>query len=91
MYTVYEVPNNIFPTAADCGLMVIPLVQTIGHMEFVLKHEQWKGLREIDKYPSSMCPSHSDTMPLVRNMVKQIIDFHPHAEYIHIGADEVKE
>lgn len=69
--------------------MVIPLVQTIGHMEFVLKHEQWKGLREVERYPSSMCPSNSETMPLVRSMVRQIIAFHSEAEYIHIGADEV--
>lgn len=75
--------------ATDCNLIVIPLVQTFGHLEFVLKHDEWKGLREVENYPSSMCPSKSGTMPLVRNMLKQIIAFHPNSQYIHIGADEV--
>lgn len=75
--------------AADCSLEVVPLVQTIGHMEFVLKHEQWKGLREVENYPSSMCPSNSETMQLVRGMIKQMVAFHPNIQYLHIGADEV--
>lgn len=58
-------------------------------MEYVLKHEQWRHLREVEAYPSSMCPSNSDTMPLVRSLVKQIINFHSGIQYIHIGADEV--
>ncbi|KAJ8927280.1 hypothetical protein NQ314_020283 [Rhamnusium bicolor] len=69
--------------------LVIPLVQTFGHMEFVLKHEQWRGLREVEAYPSSMCPSNSETMPLVRSLVKQIVAFHPNIQYLHIGGDEI--
>lgn len=69
--------------------MVIPLVQTFGHMEYVLKHEQWRGLREVETYPSSMCPSKSETMTLVRSMIKQIVTFHSNIQYIHIGSDEV--
>lgn len=75
--------------AADCDLIVIPLVQTFGHMEFVLKHEQWRGLREVESYPSSMCPSNSETMSLVRNMIKQIVTFHSNIQFLHIGGDEV--
>lgn len=59
-------------------------------MEFVLKHDQWRGLREVDSYPSSMCPSNSETMILVRSMVKQIIAFHINIQYFHIGGDEVR-
>lgn len=81
--------RQLVDMALDYGLTVIPLVQTIGHMEFVLKHDQWKGLREVESYPSSMCPSNSATMPLVRDMVKQILAFHEGIQYIHIGADEV--
>ncbi|KRT78900.1 glycoside hydrolase [Oryctes borbonicus] len=87
-YSIEEA-RQILELAADSGLMVIPLVQTFGHMEFVLKHEQWRSLREIEAYPSSMCPSNSGTMPLIRNLVKQILGFHPDIQYLHIGADEV--
>lgn len=74
---------------ADCGLSLIPLVQTFGHLEYVLKHDEWRALREVESYPSSMCPSHSGTIPLIQSMIKQIIAFHPNIQYVHIGADEV--
>ena len=74
--------------AADLGLNVVPLIQTFGHMEFVLKHKQWQTLREVDIYPSSMCPSNSAALPLITNMIKQIVTFHPDLQYLHIGADE---
>lgn len=74
--------------ASDLGLNVVPLIQTFGHMEFVLKHKQWQTLREIDVYPSSMCPSNSAALLLITNMIKQIVTFHPDLQYLHIGADE---
>lgn len=81
--------KKIYVVADDCGLTVIPLVQTFGHLEYVLKHDQWKGLREVESFPSSICPSNSETMPLIRSMIKQIVAFHPNIQYLHIGADEV--
>ncbi|XP_049817212.1 hexosaminidase D isoform X2 [Aethina tumida] len=87
-YSLEEARQLIY-LAADCGLTIIPLVQTFGHMEFVLKHDQWRALREVDAYPSSMCPSNSETMPLVRSLIKQIVAFHPNIQYLHIGGDEI--
>lgn len=58
-------------------------------MEFILKHDQWRALREVETYPSSMCPSNSETMPLIRSLIKQIVAFHPNLQYLHIGGDEV--
>ncbi|XP_017779185.1 PREDICTED: hexosaminidase D-like [Nicrophorus vespilloides] len=87
-YSIEEA-KQLICIAEDCGLSVIPLVQTFGHMEFALKHDQWQGLREVESYPSSMCPSNAGTMPLIRSLIKQIISFHSNIQYIHIGADEV--
>ncbi|XP_018563570.1 hexosaminidase D-like [Anoplophora glabripennis] len=84
-----EEARQLLDLASDCDLTVIPLVQTFGHMEFVLKHEQWRSLREVEAYPSSMCPSNSETMPLVRRLVKQIVAFHPNITHLHIGGDEI--
>lgn len=87
-YTIEEA-KHLLEIADDCGLTVIPLVQTFGHLEYVLKHDQWKGLREVESFPSSICPSNSETMPLIRSMIKQIVAFHPNIQYLHIGADEI--
>lgn len=84
-----EDAKQILQIALDNNLSIIPLVQSFGHLEFVLKHEQWRNLREVPNYPSSMCPSNSEAMSLVRSMIKQIISFHTNIQYIHIGADEI--
>nr|XP_033819328.1 hexosaminidase D-like isoform X2 [Geotrypetes seraphini] len=71
------------------NLEVVPLVQTFGHMEFVLKHEKFKHLREVEKYPNSLNPHAAETLPLVKAMLSQVIDKHKKSVWLHIGADEV--
>ena len=39
--------QNLQKWAAQNDLIVIPLVQTFGHMEFVLKLSEFKDLREV--------------------------------------------
>ncbi|XP_015191125.1 PREDICTED: hexosaminidase D-like isoform X1 [Polistes dominula] len=87
-YTLLE-GKQILQIAGDCGLAVVPLVQTFGHMEFVLKHDEWRFLREVERFPSSMCPSNPLTMNLVTSLIRQIVNFHPDIQYLHIGADEI--
>ncbi|KAJ8664476.1 hypothetical protein QAD02_006138 [Eretmocerus hayati] len=87
-YTVQQA-RHILKMAGDAGLAIMPLIQTFGHMEFVLKHDEWKSLREVATFPSSMCPSNSGSLTLVKSMITQIVTFHPDIQYLHIGADEV--
>ena len=68
---------------------MIPLVQTFGHMEFILKHEEFSYLRDVEEMPESICPCHNDTMGLVREIVDQVMAVHKKAKYLHIGCDEV--
>lgn len=70
-------------------LIIIPLVQTFGHMEFVLKLDRYKDLREVPHYPQVLCPTHNKTLPLIYEMINQVISAHPASKYLHIGADEV--
>lgn len=81
-----ETINN---NAKKHGLKIIPLVQTFGHMEFLLKLEEWKHLREIQKYPQVICPTHKETLIVLKEMIEQILRAHPNSKMIHIGADEV--
>ncbi|XP_060802976.1 hexosaminidase D-like [Amyelois transitella] len=88
MYTIDEV-NYIMRFCKENSLEVIQLIQTMGHMEFVLKHPAYAPLRELPESPTSLCPSKPESQVLVRAMLEQVLDAQPDAAYLHIGADEV--
>ena len=79
--------------ATWAGLAVIPLVQTFGHMEFVLKHPEWRHLREVAFAPNSLRPVGADqsgeVAGLLLELVRQVVAAHPGLAAIHIGGDEV--
>lgn len=87
-YTLNDI-KTINDLANKMHLKVIPLVQTFGHMEFLLKLRPWKHLREVPKYPQVLCPSHNQTLPLLLQLVEQVLEAHPNSNMLHIGADEV--
>ena len=62
---------NILIKSKELGLEVIPLVQTFGHMEFVLKHGQFAHLRDSADMPESICPCHQQTMTLIGLYIDQ--------------------
>lgn len=70
-------------------LEVIPLIQTFGHLEFVLKLEEFRYLREVDTFPMALCPAKNDSFTLVTSIIDQIMMSHPQSKWLHIGCDEV--
>uniref|UniRef100_A0A1B6KLL4 beta-N-acetylhexosaminidase n=1 Tax=Graphocephala atropunctata TaxID=36148 RepID=A0A1B6KLL4_9HEMI len=75
--------------AQHLGLEVIPLIQTFGHLEFVLKLAEFRHLRELDTFPQELCPRAPGTLDLLREMIQQVMRLHSRAKYLHIGCDEV--
>ncbi|XP_047994882.1 hexosaminidase D isoform X2 [Leguminivora glycinivorella] len=88
MYSMEEV-RHLLRFIQEHGLEPIQLIQTIGHMEFVLKHPAYHSLRELPRSPAVLCPSRPESLQLVKMMLEQTLDAQPTAEYLHIGADEV--
>ncbi|XP_075236763.1 hexosaminidase D-like [Lycorma delicatula] len=80
---------NFLSWCHDLGMEVIPLVQTFGHLEFVLKLEEFRYLREVDEFPQEICPSNSNSLSVIQEMLRQVLSIHRTAKYIHIGCDEV--
>ncbi|XP_067859085.1 hexosaminidase D-like [Heptranchias perlo] len=81
--------DKIQQLAESSNLEIIPLIQTFGHMEFVLKHDKYRHLREVERYPNSLNPHLPDSLNLVKEMVSQVLDKHSKSAWLHIGADEV--
>ncbi|XP_054848597.1 hexosaminidase D-like [Eublepharis macularius] len=70
-------------------LEVIPLVQTFGHVEFILKHDRYRHLREVERFPNSFNPHVPETFTLLKALLTQVLSKHRRSSWVHIGADEV--
>ncbi|XP_068155370.1 hexosaminidase D [Drosophila tropicalis] len=86
--------KDFLESAAMHGLSVMPLVQTFGHLEYVLKLAGFEHLRELQESPQSICPSQTQGMALLEHMLTQVIEFHmplsSKLTHLHLGCDEVQ-
>lgn len=89
-YTNTEI-KQIFDILKENQLSIIPLIQTYGHLEFVLKLKEFSYLREAHQHFQVITPCNNDSYTKVLyKMIDQILEVHPEdLEYIHIGCDEV--
>ena len=71
------------------NLTFIPLIQTFGHLEFVLKHKKFETFLETVNNPMSLCPLHKGSLALVKSLVDQMLEGHEELKYLHVGGDEV--
>ncbi|XP_036052147.1 hexosaminidase D isoform X3 [Onychomys torridus] len=86
-YSPSEV-TEILHLARLSKLEVVPLVQTFGHMEFVLKHTAFAHLREVALFPNTLNPHEAESLALVKDMIDQILELHRGVRWLHIGCDE---
>ena len=84
-----ECLEELLKIAKNAHVEVIPLVQTFGHLPFLLKHKEFANIREIPENDWSLCPLNPGSERIVREMIHQVCAKHPTAKYFHIGADEV--
>src|ERR1700744_3184660 len=70
------------------GIDVIPLQQSFGHVEYILRNDRYKDLREDQKDFSQVCPlqTKQDSL-LFTDLYTELASTHT-SKYIHIGGDE---
>lgn len=86
-YTKAEVTSFI-KYCTDLKIDVIPLQQSFGHVEYILRNEKYKDLREDQKDFSQVCPLQTDLdKALFTDLYTELASTHP-SKYIHIGGDE---
>ena len=69
-------------------IQLVPLVQGLGHVSFILKHPENKHLREVPSNNWGFCPQREGTYELMFDLLKEAIEATPGSEYVHIGCDE---
>ncbi|CAF1083688.1 unnamed protein product [Adineta ricciae] len=87
-YTKEDI-ETINQLAKDNRLDVMPLLQTYGHLEFLLKLNEFSDLRENPKYPQVITPCVDRTYTVLYSMIDQYLKLHPDIRFFHIGHDEV--
>ncbi|SUJ30577.1 N-acetyl-beta-hexosaminidase [Sphingobacterium spiritivorum] len=86
-YTREEV-REFVDYCENMGIDVIPLQQSFGHVEYILRHYRYKDLREDQKDYSQINPlKEKEAKALFTDLYKDLISTHK-SEYIHIGGDE---
>jgi len=80
--------RHFLEAASARHVRVIPLVQTLGHVEMVLQHRTYARFREVPDNFYQYCPSQPGSVKLVRRLVDEVAAFHPDEPLFHVGADE---
>jgi hypothetical protein len=81
--------GRILAACKSLGIEIVPLVQTFGHLEFVLKHERYRHLAQTPGSWQSIDPTLPESRQLVLTMVDELLDAHPDCRWLHLGGDEV--
>jgi len=70
------------------GLESIPLLQTIGHAEYVLQHEKYIPFRENPEYYDCYCTSNPEVRKFLKNWIVEYLEIFGDIKYFHLGGDE---
>ena len=74
--------------AESLGIECIPLIQSLGHAEYILRHKEYSHLREVPENNWQFCPLNEEVFSLLMDMWTEIMEIHKNSSYVHLGADE---
>ncbi len=67
---------------------IVPLVQGLGHVSFILKHPEKFHLRENESSNWGFCPFNEEVYELMADLIEESVEATPESGYFHIGCDE---
>ena len=71
------------------NIRISPLVQGLGHASFILKHEEYKPLRDDPESDWAFNPLNEQTYRVQFDLYEDALKAFPYANYLHVGGDEV--
>jgi hypothetical protein len=84
----FDEMRKISKYAADLHIMIVPKLQSIAHVDYMLKQPQYRDLRE-NEHCYQFCCSSTKVDKLWNKMADELMEcFAEHPIYFHVGADE---
>ena len=75
--------------AKERNIEISPLVQGLGHASFILKHDEYKQLRDDPESDWAFNPLDPETYEVQFDLYEEALEATPYGKYLHIGGDEV--
>ena len=79
---------RILSRVREGGMAPVPLIQTLGHMEAILSHSAYHGLRESPASAYMLCPSKPESLHFLIRYMDEVGELFGDPPFIHLGADE---
>lgn len=79
----------ILQYSRELGLEPIPLLQTIGHAEYVLRNKKYFSFREDPEYYDCYCTTNPEVRKFLKTWIREYLDLFGEIRYFHLGGDEV--
>ncbi|WP_339867231.1 family 20 glycosylhydrolase [uncultured Algoriphagus sp.] len=71
------------------NIRISPLLQGLGHASFILKHDEYRDLRDDPASDWAFNPLDDRTYEVQFDLYSDALEAFPHAQYLHVGGDEV--
>ncbi|MCC6441907.1 MAG: beta-N-acetylhexosaminidase [Armatimonadetes bacterium] len=75
--------------AREHFMEVNPLIQSLGHCEWIFKGGQNLDIAEDKNNPYAYCPSHPRSYDFIFSAMDEAVELFGHPRFMHIGHDEV--
>lgn len=69
---------------------IIPMIQSVGHVYFALRHPEFAHLREIPDTTQQYCPGSPAVKQFYTDLVEEILAAFGSVKYLHMGGDEAR-
>lgn len=80
--------KKILAYSKSLGLQPIPLLQTIGHAEYVLRHKKYYSFREDTGRYDCYAICKPEVRKFIKDWIKEYLNIFGGIKYFHLGGDE---
>ena len=80
--------RELLAYSKSLGLEAIPLLQTIGHAEYVLLQDKYKKFREVPEKYDCYCTSNPEVTDFLARWIEEYLELFGDIKFFHLGGDE---